>query len=213
MMVASAMADAIRSGMGFPLPVSTQLQGWAAGVIAAIQAGQVNNAAGTITGTCPPGGPLTLGTGANGVISGISASSMASQVVSGAGYPFTSSELSTFCTQIVQHIETSGVVVFTSGNVTGVCTNSIVSSGSLTAGTGMNGQITSLSGSTLASLIHSAVGYPGSVSGPLTQFCTAMVDYIMDNAVVSYTSGNVTGSCPAGGGALSGGTGINGTIA
>jgi hypothetical protein len=213
MMVPSAMADSIRSSMGFPTPVSAQLTGWATGIIGELTGhGLVNNATGTITGTCAPGSPLSSGAGAGGLISGLSGSRMATSVEGSAGYPSVSSELSAFCAQIVLHIQTAGIVTFTSGGITGTCTDTPLSPGPLVGGAGSGGKISGLSGSVLASAIHGAAGYPGSVSTPLTNFCTAIVNYIMANASVSYASGSVTGLCPTGGGSLSAGTGVNGTM-
>lgn len=211
-MVGSAMADSIRSSMGFPLPVSHQLTGWASAVVAEIELGKVNNIAGTVTGTAAPG-PLSGGAASGGIISGLSGSRLATAVAAAAGYPSVSSQLTAFCTQIVLHIETLGLVSFASGKITGTCTNTPLSPGPLVGGAGSGGQISGLSGSILAVAIHGAAGYPGSVSGKLTQFCTAIVNYVMANAQVSYASGSVTGVCPTGGGSLSNGAGLNGTIA
>ena len=211
-MTGAGLADKIRSDMGFPTPVSAQLTGWGNGVVNHIQAAALVNHA-LITGTTAPGAPLANGAGVGGIISGMSGATMASLVESGAGYPFTSSQLTTFCTEIVNHIQTLGTVTFASGQITGQCTSTPVSPGPLANGAGTLGTIVGLNGSTLANAIHSAVGYPGGTSTPLIQFCTAVTDYIMNNADVSYASGTVTGTCPAGGGALSGGVGANGTIA
>jgi hypothetical protein len=129
---------------------------------------------------------------------------------SGGTYPSPTTELSAFCAQIALHVMTSGLVSFASGDITGTCTNTPLSPGPLAGGAGANGKISGLSGSTLATLVQAAVGYPN-VSAPLTAFCTAICNYIMANAVVSYTT--VTGLCPTGGGPLSLGTGIGGTVA
>lgn len=214
MLVPADLADFIRTSMGFPTPVSIELTGWATGVIGEITSNaRVNNASGTITGSCPPGGSLSGGAGVDGLISSMSSSDMASRVVAAATYPFISARLQTYCDQIVSHIQTFGIVTFASGDITGSCTNTPLSPGSLAGGAGMNGMISGLDGTVLANAIHSAVGYPGTTSVRLTEFSTAIVTYIMNNAQVSYASGNVTGTCPAGGGSLSGGTGVNGTIA
>lgn len=138
---------------------------------------------------------------------------MATLVSAQAGYPGISSELQTYCDEIVDHIQSQGLVEFTAGEITGNCTNSPVSPGALAGGGGTGGEIIGLDGTVLANNIHTAVGYPGGVSTPLIQFCTAITTYIMDNAVVTYAPGSVTGSCPAGGGSLGAGTGIGGTIA
>lgn len=207
------MAQRIHDDMGFPGSVSSQLVGWASAVIDELTSGSVANASGTITGTCPAaGGSLTSGAGTGGVITGLDGPTLATAIASNAGYPSTTSELTQFSDAIVAHLMT-GTASFSSGNVTGTCTNTPSSAGILTNGLGLNGTIVGLSGSALASTIHSAVysAFAGP-SAKLIEFCTAFTDFIMDNAEIDYASGNVTGACPAGGGALSAGTGILGTI-
>ena len=213
MMTAADMADAIRSAMGFPTPVSAQLQGWAQGVIEEITTSAlVNNATGTVSGTAAPvPGPLSAGSASGGLISGMSGSSMASKVANYAGYPSASAELIAFCTEIVSHITSMGTVDFASGNITGICTNTPITPGTLT-GAGSGGTISGLSGSTLASAVHGSAGFPGSTSAKLTQFCTALVNYLIANAEVSYSMGSVVGVCTPGGGPISAGTAIGGTI-
>ncbi len=212
-MTGAGMAERIRSDMGFPLPVSQQLIGWGTGVVTHIQnAALVNHASGLVTGTAPPsGGPLSSGAADQGLISSMTGSTMADLVEVNAGYGFVTSQLLTFCNEIVSHIESLGRVEFSSGDITGTCTNTAISPGPLSGGAGTDGFIKLLNGPVLAAAIHAAVGYPGSVSTPLIEFCTAVVGYIMDNAEVTHTT--VTATCPAGGGAITSGTGVNGTVA
>lgn len=216
-LVGSDLANQIRGDMGFPTPTSSQLIGWGGAVVQHIQTGIVEHASGDVTGTVPAsGGPLSNGAATNGVISGLSGSGLASLVSAQAGYPGVSPQLQSYCEEIVNHIQNVGLVEFDPGNITGICTNTITPGGpvpgTLTAGAGIDGVITSLNGPQLADNIHSAVGYPGSTSGPLIQFCTALTTYIMDNAQVEYASGSVTGTCPAGGGSLQNGAGLGGII-
>jgi len=209
-----ALADAIRSTMGFPLPVSTYLNGWGNGIVNEITTNaQVSNASGTVTGTAPSiGGPLSAGAATGGTISNLNGSRLASTVASDAGYPFVSGNLSAMCGAIVTHIESVGLVSFSSGNITGTCTNDATHPGTLSGGAGTGGTVSGLNGSTLASAIASAVGYPF-VSSQLINFSTAIVNYIMTNAQVSYASGQVTATCPANGGSISLGAATSGTIA
>lgn len=210
MLVANDLATAIRTGMGFPTPNSAQLVGWSSGVIShLISAGIVNFAPGTITGSTSPGGSLSSGAGSGGIVSGLSGSAMAPLVASGAGYPGVSSILQIYCNQIAIHIMT-GLVTFDPGNVTGSCTSTPLSPGPLVSGAATNGKLNGLSGPTLANLIHSAVGYPGSTSSKLIQFCTAICNYLMANASVTFLTGTVTGVCPPGGGPLSAGAASGG---
>jgi len=216
-MTGVGLADKIRSDMGFPIPVSTELTGWGSGIVTHIKLGSlVAHASGTVSGTAPPaGGPLSSGiaTGTPGAnISSMSGATMAGLVQIGAGYPSVSSELSTFCDEIVSHIQTLGQVDFASGEITGTCTNTVLSPGPLTGGAGTGGIVSGLNGDTLATAIHNAVGYPGAVSTPLKLFCNAITDYIEANASVAYASGAVTVTCPIGGGGLINGAGAGGLI-
>ena len=210
-MNATAMATAIQVEMGFPSPPSEELIGWSSGLIAGLTAASFSNPPGTIVGICDPGGPLLLGAGTLGVITGMIPATIASDIAEGAGYLGVSSQLSSFCAQIVTHIQTLGLITFEPNSVIGVCTNTPISPGAM-IGKASGGKISGLSGSVLAAAIHSTVGYPGVVSGSLTSFCTGMVNYIMDNADFAYPDGQVTGACPPGSGPLSGGTGVQGVI-
>ncbi|NIT99515.1 MAG: hypothetical protein GWN01_00780 [Nitrosopumilaceae archaeon] len=206
----SDLADSIRIDMNFPTPTSTQLIGWGKGVVQHIQTGQVDHA--LVTGDTAPGAPLANGAAIGGIISGLDGASMASLVQTEAGYPNVSSELSAFCQEIVNHIQSSGLVNFDPGQITGQCTSTPLSPGPLTNGAGTGGIITGLDGNTLAGAIHGSAGYPGSTSPELVTFCTAIVNYVMDNAEIEYTPGSVVGTCPAGGGPLQGGAATGGTI-
>lgn len=212
-MVGADLGEAIRSEMGFPLPVSSQLLGWGDALVSYLQTGIVTHVAGSVMGTAPSGGgALINGTATNGIISGLTGAAFASAVSGSAGYPGISGELQSYCNEIVDHIQTFGLVEFAPGTITGTCTNSSSSAGGLANGAGSGGLITNLDGTALASAIHSSVGYPGGVSGPLTLFCNALMNYIMANAEVSYASGTVTAICPSGGGSITNGAGANGII-
>lgn len=195
--------------------VSPELVGWATGVIQEITTNaKVSNASGTITGTVPAaGGSLTNGAGTNGMIASMIASSMAHFVVTAtARYaPGATPRLTNFCKAIVDHIQNDGRVTFTSGNITGNCTNSISTPGILASGAGIQGKISALNGTTLANLVATDDPYP-STSPELIQFCTAVTTYIMANADVTYAAGNVTGTAPAAGGTLNSGAASGGTI-
>lgn len=213
MLVYTDMADFIRTSMGFSPPTSTQLKGWSNGICThLITQGLCNIAPGLVTGICPAGGSLINGAATNGLIVGLDYTVLAPLVVGFAGYPFPSTILLAFCQQIVIHIETLGRVSFASGNITAICTNTALSPGSLSAGAGTNGVISGLDGTILATAIHGAAGYPGSVSTKLIQFCTAVCDYLMTNASVTFLPGTVTGSCPIGAGPLSAGAAVGGTF-
>ena len=86
---ATQLADEVRSAMGFPLPTSPKLIGWAQGIVEEIQQNGIATSGGFA-------GPHS--------ISGITGASMASKVASYAGYPSISPELLGFCNGVVLHI-------------------------------------------------------------------------------------------------------------
>src|SRR6266481_6594343 len=123
MLIPNDLATTIRTGMGFPSPNSTQLIGWASGVITHLEmSGIVNFLPGTITGVTAPGSSLSNGAGFGGIVSGLSGSVMAPLVASGVGYPGVSSILQIYGNQIALHVMT-GLVTFAPGNVKGTCIN------------------------------------------------------------------------------------------
>lgn len=211
MMVGDDLADRIRSDMGFPLPLSHQLRGWGRAIVEHVQTdGLVDHPPGTVTGTAPNnGGPLQNGAADNGIIHGLDGPTLADLVADYAGYGYVTNRLLILCTEIVEHIMNFGRVEFAVGNIVGNCSNTTVLAGTLT-GTGHDGFIKLLNGPVLAQDVHDAEGYPDPVRTRLIQFCTAIVNYIMENAVVTHTS--VTATCPANGGAIIDGTALNGTI-
>ncbi len=215
-MVPATMATLMRDGIGQVLPVTTELTGWATGIITHITtAALVSHTSGTVTGTAPPsGGPLISGTATGGIISGMSGATMAGLVVSSGGAPFLTAQISTICGEIVTHIQTLGLVNFASGGITGTCTNTVLNPGILSGGTGSGGLVSGLSGSVLAAAIVSAdpVSFP-SVSSQLDGFCSGIVDHITAAAIVTYAPGLVTGICSVGGGPLISGAASGGLIA
>lgn len=211
-LVATDLSDAIRSAMGFPLPVSNQLNAWATGIVSHIQASSlVSNAPGTVVGIAPPSpGPLTLGAATGGTISGLVGTVMANLITSAdpTDYPSATPELTGMCNGICQHIVTAGLVSFSIGTINGACTNTPITPGVFT-GIGIGGTISSLDATAMATLIASQASFPF-VSSQLISMCTAIVNYIMANASVSYSL--VTGVCSAGGGPLIAGTATGGSI-
>lgn len=209
-MDANALADALRSGLGKPPPTSDETKGLARAIIAEMQQAVVSHPVGMVTGIAPPsGGPLVNGAASNGLIVGMTPPTLAAKMQSEMGKPMITPELLGMATAIVTHFLT-GLVSFGNGKITGICTNTPVNPGSLT-GEGMQGQITGLSGSVLAPLMATSMGKPGP-SPELTGLCTELCNYVQNNAEVTYLTGSITGTCSAGGGPISAGTGVGGTI-
>jgi hypothetical protein len=189
------------NSQGGPLSSPNQTTAYAAGIVAALQAGTVSNPPNTIVGTTVSGAPLVAGAGTGGVMVVTPGPMLAQTLPAFATSPGISKEN----VGIISYIST-GLVVFQPGSIVGNCTNTPTSPGPLVAGAGTGGMITGLSGAAAAA----AVG----ATGPMAiGFYTALCNYIMANASVSYATGTITGTCPPGGGPLANGTGAGGTIA
>jgi hypothetical protein len=195
------------TGTGEPTKVSSQTQEYASGLIAALKAGTVSHAPGTITGVTAPGAPLADGAGTNGMMVLTPAPMIAKTAV--ATHPMATANYAKENKAIVLYIMTFGRVVFEAGNIVGQCTSTPLSGGPLTAGAGTGGKITALSGSAATAFVTAQLGY----SGPdMIKHYTALVKYLMDKAEVTYTAGQVVGTCPPGGGPLGAGAGTGGKI-
>lgn len=147
----TALAAAMATGIGQSAPTS-QLSGFAKGILEELtQHGMASSG--------PPSG---------NTISGMSGSSMATKVAGYAGYPNVSAELMGFCSAIVSHIESAGLVSYTGPGPVFF----------------LGGTISGLSGSAMASGVMSSVGYP-SVTSQLSGMCGAIASHIMSNAEVN----------------------------
>jgi len=213
-MDAADFAQYVHDEMAFPDSPSDILKGWCQAIMDELLTNAVvANAPGTITGQAPPsGGSLLNGEGSDGLIADLDEANLADNIAANTGKPKTA-DVENFAAAITEHIMTLGRVVFASGNITGVCTNTPPPPppglpGTFT-GSGSDGEVQDLDGPTLALLVKDKVGYP-SVTPELETYCTAIVDYIMDNAEVTYTL--CTGTAPAGGGDIIAGTAAAGII-
>lgn len=114
-------------------------------------------------------GVATFGPPSGNTISGVLGPTVAGLIQSAAGYPSVSAELTGFGSGFATHIATSAIVTYTGPGPP--------------AGFFTGGTISGLSGSTFASLVQAAAGYP-SVSAELEALCTAVTDHIVANAEV-----------------------------
>jgi hypothetical protein len=211
-MIPADLAEAIRSQMGLHPPVSNQLIAWATGIITSLTTdASVSNAIGTVVGIAPPSpGALTLGAANGGKIAGLLGSSMANYIIAAdpKDYPYLTPQLSGMCDGIAQHIVVQATITFAIGTINGACTNTLISPG-VFVGTGAGGTVSGLDGSGMANLVVSQAKFPN-VTPELLNKCTAIANYIMAHAIVSYST--VTGTCSAGGGSLIAGIASGGRI-
>jgi len=206
---ADTLATAIKEALGFAdQPTSKQTKAMAKAIIKQLtDNAQVSFSAGQITGTCPPGGPLTNGAGSGGKISGLSASGLADDIAASQGGSATA-EVKDLASSICDHLQTAQAS-FSSGGVTGVCSNSSSSPGGF-VGLATGGKLTGLSGDTLAGMI-AGKSHGGKVSDPLRKKATAIVNHVMTNGEVFFASG-ITGVAPSGGGDLDQGAAVGGKV-
>lgn len=210
---AATLARELTDTMDAPeAEIPSEIQAWADNVVLAVQTCTVTFAPGSITGTAPgSGGALSSGAGSDGAIISLDPTGaiLAAGVVSGAPYPGVTSEISTLSEKIISHIITYGKCEFSSGGITGVCGNTPASPGPL-VGAGSGGAITGLDGEVLTQAAYPEMGFPAPVKEKFRSFCTTIVDHISDNAEVALPI--VSGTCPAGGGPVIGGTAVGGVI-
>lgn len=205
----SALAQAIKEGLEFgDKPTTAQLIGEASAIIAWLATGTAVNAPGTVTGNAPPtGGPLAGGAASNGTLIGLVPSVLVGFMQSYMGFPSITPELQAMATAITTHFLAAGKVSFTS--ITGVCTNTLVAPGVL-IGAGAGGKISNIDGDALVQIMSAMMGK----TPPSKQHrakCVKLVEYIKQNATVTY-AGTVTGVCSAGGGPVIAGTALGGLI-
>lgn len=193
-------------GNGVPTKTSSETKAYAAGVIAALKSAIVSNPPGTINGITSPGSPLSAGSGILGLIVMTPAPMIAKTSTS--FNPLSNTQLIKENTALITYLAT-GIVTFSAGNITGNCTNTAPSPGPLVNGAGKNGRIVGLTGAGAYAAVFAALGFLG--PDALTHY-NHLVNYILDNALVSYPTSSVQGVCPAGGGPLVGGFAAGGTI-
>jgi len=209
-MVVADLADALKVGLGFGAePTSSETIGMATAIINELGVGIVAHLIGEITGTAPsPSGPtLSDGAATGGLITGMTGASLADKMKTEMGKSSVSSELLDMATEIADHLSTA-TIEFAAGDITGICAHTPTVPGPL-VGEGTGGTLQGLSGPTLASAL---AGVFGSLSPELSDLCNALIDYISNNAEVTYSTGSVTGTCPAGGGSILLGAGVGGSI-
>lgn len=208
-LVASDLADNLKSGLGFGAePQSSQMSGLAQDIVDHLMAGSVSHSPGSVTGDAPPsGGPLLNGAASGGTIT-LSPGDLSSRFASTFGQ--STPEISGMADAISNHLAT-GLVTFDIGTISGTCTNTPSTPGVL-IGQGVNGYITGLNGPTLATAISSGIGQGGATTPELLDFSSALIDYVMNNAMVTYATGAVTATCSAGGGPIILGAASGGTI-
>lgn len=189
-----------------PIAVTAQMKAYADAVISTYKAAMFANAPGTITGTAAPGGPLMVGTGAGGIVTGMSPSTWLGKTQPAFGGATTLSQEAAASTT---YLMSSSIIVFAPGDITGTCTATATSPGILLNGAGSGGKITGLVGTAWAAAVLGAIGIPGPLGAAVY---TALAGYIMANADCSYSSGSVVGTFSAGAGPLVAGAGTGGMI-
>ena len=187
-----------------PVPIPDQIKNYASGIVAALKSATVSNLPLTINGVTAPGQPLSLGAGIGGVMV-ISPTPMINLTKLKQPAPMYVAEN----TAIIGYIAT-GLVTFSPGSITGQCTNTAVSPGPLENGAGKNGKIIGLTGVGAVAAVAAALGK----IGPEAQkYYSALINYILATATVTYAQGSVEGVCPTAGGPLGLGAAVGGTVA
>jgi len=216
MMSVSDLADQILQALGppvdqhgKPISVTAEIKGYAQTVITSLKAALVNNAPGTVQAVGAPGAPITLGSAAGGLIMGVSPSTWLqglTQAFVGANPASLQSEAGAS----TGYLMSSGTVSFAPGNIVGQCTATPTSPGPLASGAGTGGVVSGLSGAPWGGAVTAALG--GSPAPLASSVYGAIATYIDANAQVAYAMGSVNGAFAAGGGPMTVGVAVGGTI-
>lgn len=184
-----------------PRPSPEQLTEYCKGLVAALQAGVVSHAPGTVNGTTVAGGPLALGSASGGLMVLTPALFIAKTQVATPN-PLYAAENSA----LIAYIMASGTVSFDPGTITGTCSSTPSSPGPLLLGQGTGGKIVGLSGAAAALAV-------GATGPDAVKHYDIIMTYIMENASVSYPLNSVVGTCPPAAGPLAAGAATGGIIA
>lgn len=206
----TALAEALKSGLGFTEATTAKLTGLAQDIVDHIGTATFSNSPGTITGEAPPtGGSLINGAATGGIIV-LVPSDLVTRFE--ATFGTSTSAISGFANAFSTHIA-SALVTFASGNITGTCTNvgPPTPAPGVLIGEGIDGILEGLDASTLAALISANIGQSGTTS-KLDGFSESLVTEVSNNAEAVYLTGTVTGVAPSGGGPITLGAGSGGTI-
>lgn len=194
-------------GQGKPIAITEPAKGRANGIITALKAATVTFAPGTITGTTAAGSPLVNGAGKGGKFVGLSPAKANS--IFRASAPDTTSELEKENSAFIAYLLAQGSLFFVKGSIKGTCTSTGSSSGPLAGGQGKPGRLTGVSGKAAAAFMQTQGVFVGPES---IGHYDAILDYLKLNLELRYSSGQVTGTCPSGGGPLSAGTATGGKV-
>ena len=204
------LASEIQKALGMSGAPSKELIGEATAICDEVLKALVSFAPGAIVGVAPPtGGPLTLGAGTGGTISGMTGSSLANDMKTQMNKPKISKQLQAVADAIVSHTMT-GLVEFAPNMILAACSNTATSPGAVTGLISTGGQISGLSGQPLSALMAEAFG--GKVSPQLLKMCDAITNHIMSNSITGFVAAQVVGTASAGGGPIAAGAGVGGTI-
>lgn len=215
MLSISDLADAInvaidaRDKDGNLPPAAPEMIAYATAVVNTLQAAVVANTPGSVSATAlPVPSPILAGSASGGTMTLMEAVWTAALA---AGFPTADSgKLSSEATASTGYIASSGTVNFASGGITGLSTATPITPGILTAGEGSGGTVDDLVGDDWAA---SVVGSQGLASTAIAKaIFNAISTYINANAEAAYATGSINGVFTPGGGSMTAGTGVGGTI-
>lgn len=199
-------AIAATDATGNSIKVTAEMKTYAKAILTLTQASTAH-APGTVTGTTAAGSPLAAGQAENGLLVGFTPGPWLGEMQS--GFPTANAaDLAKEATASVAYINGAAKINFAPGNITGTCTSTASSPGPLAAGAGVNGTIDELDGTAWASAVIPPLGNPQLAE----KIYKAIVEYLSENAQVTYSPDSVVGTCPAVSGPLALGAATGGVI-
>jgi len=207
------LADEINNAIGAtdkdgnPIATTSEMIAYATAVVNSLAAASLNNAPGTVMATGTPTTPIADGSASSGLIIVLPVTWLSELQT---GFPTAvPAQLSIEANASTTYLTASSSIAFAAGQITGLCTATPANPGILQNGAGTGGELTGIAGSSWSSAVLAALG----ASGPLGEVIySAIADYLIANTEASYAANTVTGAFAIGGGPMTLGTGIGGTL-
>jgi len=197
----------VKDGAGKPIEITSEMKTYAKAIIDTFHASTTAHSVGTVNGITASGSPLIAGLATGGLVVGFTPATWLPVMASG----FPKSNPAALALEAVAstgYVTLAAKINYKANSITGITTNTPLNPGILTLGAGQDGTVDALDGTTWSLLVIPPLGDPALAS----KLYKDIVSYISKNAKCAYAIGTVQGTAPTGGGPLTLGLAIGGTI-
>ena len=197
----------VKDGTSKPIEITSEMKTYAKAIIDTFHACTTAHSVGTVNGGTAAASPLIAGLATGGLLVGFLPATWTAAMAS--GFPKSNpAALALEATASTGYIALAAKINYKAGSITGITTNTPLTPGILTLGAGQDGTVDALDGTAWSALVVPPLGDPARAS----KLYKDIVAYISKNAKCSYAIGTVQGTAPTGGGPLTLGLAVGGTI-